>query len=361
MAFLVAKNGNAAGPNDPDFVHFADEQTGILLPSCPGYPDWLPQLQLTLKGRLCFWNFPAWIYKVDACKISNQGTSQYLRDSKQVTASNPYPPIPADRLGTNGPDNQYFWGACNISYKMTDELYNFLTGQAAFQTYVNNQTNPLSAANKGIPYATILQELQSVPGWWPKPGEDNKQGMLGQGFNCWDWIGINIQYYLNKYLNVPFDINGKVQYGKSWITILMNASNNTDLNGWLGVCNFLLQPQADPSTWDKVAAVLPAAILTVVGGVLTIATAGAATPLLAGTISKVSQAVKSSSAQNAQVAAQTAYDSLAGGFNTSAISLDTSGITNFWSNASDTEKEFIYIGAALVAILIIVLILTRKK
>lgn len=355
----VAKNGNAASATDQDFIHFSDEQSGVLLPSCPGYPDWLPQLQLTLKGRLCFWNFPAWIYKVDACKPTNMATTQYLRDSKQVTNANPFPPIPADRLGTNGATNQYFWGACTIYYKMTPELYAMLTGMKAETMYIASETSPYSKS-KGTPYASILATVQNTPNWFPKPGEFNSDFQL-QGRTPMDWIAINIQYYLNQFLNVPFDVYGAVDYGKSWINILSTASQKNDLNGWLSVCNFLLQPQADPSTWDKVAQILPAAILTIVGGVLTIATAGAATPLLAGAISKVSTAVKQSDAANAQSAAQIAYDGTAGGFNTAQISSVTGGITDFWNNATDTEKNFIYAGVALVIIMIIVLAYKSKK
>lgn len=351
----IALNGNSLGPTDPNFIHFADEQTGVMLPSCPGYPNWLPQLQITLQGRLCFWNFPAWIYKT-ACNISGtQTTSQWLRDAKAVSANNEFPPIPADKLGTNGSGNQYFWGSCNTYFIVDQNFYNFRTGLEALREYIGIQEDPNSPA-KGSTYAAVLQQVQSVAGWFPKPGQY-------MTLNPWQWIALNIQYYLNRYLNIPFDINAGGAYADSWITILMNQSMAGGLAGWLSVCNFMLQPQGKPSTFESVANILPQAILGIVGGVLVIASAGALTPEFATAIGAMSAAVKKSNAQTAQSNATAAYFAANAGVNTSQISADTSAIlnpvTNPLSNLTSSEQQFLLF--AFIGILLLILFLYKTK
>lgn len=341
----IAKNGNSYGASDPNFLHFTDEQTGLLLPSCPGYPDWLPQLQLTPTGRLCFWNFPAKLLKSVISNPANQGTSQYLRDIKKVTATNLYPPVPAD-LGTNGSTNQYLWNSCNTYFKQTTDIKYLFDYNLAGVLYGNLMRQKGSAPSIN----DLILQIPSM-GYIELPiGSFNQLG-------AWGWIQANAQFYINRYLNIPYDLNSPQPFGKTWFTQLNLASQQGILPSWLNVINLLAQNPPDPSTWDKISTAIPGAILAVVGGVLTLVTAGAATPLLAAAIGNVSNATKTAAATANQGSANSSA-------NLAQITADSSylsSLPNPLSDLTDQEKEYIFFGLVIVVMAVIIIYITRKK
>lgn len=343
MAIKIASNGNSSGPNDPNFIHFADEQTGVLLPTCPGYPAWLPSLQITLAGRLCFWNWPAALNPAVVSLPSNAGTSNFLRDSRLVTASNLYPAIPKT-LPTVGSDTTLY-DKCNTYFKMNSD---FLTTVQSM--YLMLKPNMSMIEMLSFPYASNA--------WYNAKAGEFTPNVIG----VWQWIMTNIQYSLCKYLNKPYNIYTSVTYGKSWYTIMTTAAKLNDMGGtgWLSAVNFWGKPGPDPSGIDKVAQALPAALLVVAGGVLTFVSVGAATPLLLSGIKAMSTAVANSNKSQAQSDAQAAWDAANSGVNLTNLNADIAATGTLVPNVDNTTT-YIFIGVSIVILILIIVLYKRKK
>lgn len=352
MAIKIAPNGNSSGPNDLNFIHFTDEQSGVLLPNAPGYPSWLPSLQITLTGRLCFWNFPAKLLKSVISNNANIGTPEYLRDAKKVSSSNLFPPVPAD-LGTNGSGNQYFWNSCNTYFKLTADVRTAFVQQEVIREYYLNLLNNPNAK------LTSDQILAAVDG--PTVPAANKIAPVGAYYNRalypWEWVSYNCQYYIDKYLKVPYDIGEGVAYTHNWIDQLNLAGQTGDLQKWLSGINLFIEPTGKPDFWDTVLNAAPVAIL----GLVTIASAGILSPYLITAMGAMTAAIKKSSGASQQADAQAAYDQANAGINTAVVTSDISAAGNPLTNMDDNTKKFIFFGLLVLIIAIILIIKNKSK
>lgn len=337
----VATNGNIKSATDPDFIHFPDEQTGILLPNIPGYPAWLPNLQLTPTGRLCFWNFPNAVYKSVVSNPANIGTSQFLRDAKKVTASNQYPPVPADKLGTNGATNQYFWNSCN-TYFILDATLN--------QILLENLLVHLAPMNPGKSADQILSG-----GVNPFPPVGNKLQL-----EPWYWIQANAQYYINRYLKNPYSLDDETPYTLNWITQFNKASQTGDLQKWLTAFNFLIEPTGSPDFWTKTLTALPTVILGIVAGAVGILSFGAATPALVAALSAMGGLGKAAQAAQGKLIVDEQTAAANRVINTGQVTTDVQTLTGNTPTTAG-EKTFLFIAGAALIILIIILFYKSKK
>lgn len=306
----VSTNGNSTSASDPNFIHFPDEQTGLLLPNIPGYPDWLPNLQLTKSGRLCFWNFPNVYPKALVSNPANIGTKNYLMNGKIITGSNPNPPVPAD-LGVNGSTNQYFWNSCVVRQTVTPALYPVW--------------NKLFTINVSINQVTYFH-----------PG---------------DYIMANIQFYLNRYLTKPyllFDPNMGISSDKyPWPLKMMDMQASGQLQKFLMNCNFLINLGGGTDFVDDVDKYAP-----VVGAaILALATAGAGTPALTAALAAIGAQVTKTTAAQTQANAQTS----AVNPNLAQIQADVGTLSG------SPNSNIIFIIIAVIIVLLLIIFYKRKK
>lgn len=245
-ALPVAYNGNSMGVGDSNFIHFNEEQAGVLLPSIGydsslpypffgSYPKWLPQLQLTPTGRLCFWNFPKnFIHPTDG-SLSSASKSTYVNHFTK------------DAIGA---DN------CRIEFN--SYIKNKKWNSAAGVWEVVSPWQP------GIPLSLyVVNPAFSPNGVW-------------QTVSIIQWIMENVQTYLNKYLRTPYNVVDSIAFGKSWREQIYDAIGNGKIVEFLGNINFLAQPVGKAGFWDKFYLVVP----IVIAAAGTLITAGAATPAL---------------------------------------------------------------------------------
>lgn len=348
----IAPNGNSTGANDPNFIHFDEEQAGTLLPNPPGYPFFLPSLQISPKGRLCFWNFPNKIFKAVVSNPANVGTSNYLRDGKNASNSNLFPPIPGD-LGTNGKTNQYFWGACNSYFKVTADFQAEIVNQLVQRLYWGNVVNNPSQTMQDV-YDGVVDN----PAWiLPEVGKYNTD-TGAKPMYPWDWILYNAQYYVNKFLVRPYDVSAGPQYGDSWTGTLSKESEVGALPTWLTATNFFVQLQANPDFLQSVSNALPIVILTAAS----IVSAGLATPALAAVtipaVGLISSQVKTANVVNAQEEAVT-KQLQAGGATNLTEQVTAAGGTIATATGLDTE-DLIYFGIGIIIIILIIVFYKRK-
>lgn len=350
MAIKIAPNGNSSGPSDPNFIHFTDEQSGVLLPNAPGYPSWLPSLQITLNGRLCFWNFPNKLFKSVISNGANIGTAEYLRDAKKVSSSNLFPPVPAD-LGTNGSGNQYFWNSCNSYFKLTADFRAAYVQQEIIREYYlgllngSKQTADYIASYIDGPNTDPANKIPAVGSYTTNP------------VYPWDWIKYNCQYYIDKYLKIPYDLEEGIAYTKNWIDQLNTASQSGDLLKWLSGINLFIEPTGKPDFWDTVLLAAPVAIY----GLMAVVSGGLGGPLLATAVAAITGAVTKGDIANRQKDAQAAFDQLNAGLNTPVITSDISANANPLISLDDNTQKFIFFGALVLIIAIILIIKNKSK
>ena len=307
----TATNGNTASAIDPRFIHFTDEQTGLLLPNIPGYPSWLPNLQITPTGRLCFWNFPNIFPQSVVSNPANIGTVNYLMNGKIITASNNNPPVPGD-LGVNGSTNEYFWDSCVVRVKVDNNLFGVW----------NNLT-------KGYTLDQIV---------YLKPGE---------------FIMMNIQFYINRYLNTPYKLFAPGAYKYPWPFKMLDMFYAGQGQKFLNGCNFLINLDSGTDFVDQVdkyAPVVGAAILTFASGL-------AGTPALVAILGALGSAATTQQAKDAAAAlAATIVNP-----NTAQIKSDVQTLTAPPVTTVSNEKKFLFVALAVLLLLIIVLFFKSKK
>jgi hypothetical protein len=336
----IAKNGNSTGPNDVNFIHFSEEQTGILLPSCPGYPDWLPQLQLTASGRLCFWNFPAKLVTSVISNKANVGTWNYAIDGKAASAQGK---LVAGNFSNGGEQIPF------PTVNMTDAIYfvqNCITFHWLDQTDVNLLLSVMTVPNV---YTTIKPNISKIA--------VGRQGIVP----AYSWIMYNIQYYIIKYLKLPYNIWDNVPYTDSWARNLNLSMQGGDLAKMLSGVNFIVQPVGGPTFWDKVISAAP----LIIGGIATIMTMGAAAPALVAAASGLITSTASKGIISQQTGAlQTAINNSQARQNSISVPVIQSDIatyTGFWYNATDKQKNIIYFGIAAIVLVIVIYLLYKKK
>jgi hypothetical protein len=250
----------ASGPSATPQMSFKEAGSGILLPSIPGYPPDLPQLQLTASGRLCFWNWPLWL------------TSPLWIDLKYVTPQTPTPSI-------SQPFSTLDWEGTYLR----------------LMTKTNLGTGPTAAAAAKALHDGFVngQYLWNYTPYW------SGATYYWDERRPWQWIMENIQYYINKYLKNPYKITQLIPYGTNWNDQFKAAIQGGagKLQTYLEGCNFLVQPVGTQGFWDKFYQAAPLLITAAA----TIISAGAAAPALAAAIA--SFAIKAGQSQQAAAAA----------------------------------------------------------
>ena len=330
MAKSIAPNGNMASATDPNFTHFKEEEAGILLPNIDGYPNWLPSLQLTASGRLCFWNMPKYAKKAIVSNPVNIGTTQFLSDTKKAYNSGKANPSAASSVGIDsdytisggGSISLYFWGnyiggtgyPCNTIKKITQaELPDY--GSVRYGVYGSNA---------------------------------NYNGQLYGMRSPVQWLMANIQFYVNKYLSTPYDVTQSPKESDTFTTWL-NACFFASLDSTvLTSTNFLTTLTVTKDWADKLSdAVQPIAlsVLAVIGTPLLYAAAKAALSI------QTKQDAANVAAQGSQYS----------GANTQAITKDVNALTssNPLDNLTDDQKQYLFFAFILFLLLIIILWKTK--
>ena len=213
-----------------DHLAFPEAGQGMVLPSIPGYPDGLPRLQITPTGRLAFYEWPltfhpqVWIDFKTGYPLDQPLSTMDYNGAWQ-------------RIGTMTRITQ---DQCNQMKKD----YNNGDGPAMYDWCV--QTGPSSIFERGTPRM---------------------------------WINSNIQYYINKYLNNPYNLLEPIPYGTNWdeqLNKIIVSGDKNKLVSFLGGLNFLVQPVGTQGFWDKFYLAAP----LVISAIAAIVTEGAATPAL---------------------------------------------------------------------------------
>jgi hypothetical protein len=359
MGLQLAPNGNVKSATDPDFIHFDEEEKGLLLQSIPGYPRYLPCLQLSPSGRLCFWNMPSKFYKAFADDVTQKGTSNYFIAFDNVKDwNNPFQPMGGDFISTNGRQDGFpAWSEAGaIQYITAQQQADVIASIAnAAKAIVPNSylwmlppnTTPFVAA-RGINGPPVINYQP------PQLRLSNHQ-----------WLWSNVQYWLQQFLTQPWEVTSQANnYGNSWpVEFLNNRVGAGTLNAdFLNKCNFLIMPTGKPGTMDIVGPVF----FTVVAGIMTIATAGAAgaglSPVFSAAVGGLIAATKgavSSTIKDAATAAKinTAINSL------NTTNVNQQGVQNTVNNGgfissgspSIDQNTFLLIAGAIILILLVVL------
>jgi hypothetical protein len=252
---------------------FKESGQGLLLPSIPGYPPDLPQLQLSPAGRLCFYTWPL--------VLTNPVWLDFRNGDK---------PIAPPGFSTLDWDNTYL--RIGTSEKITKDQ--FLQLRADF-------------ANGIDPFDFAMES--TAPG---HPSGYYKEG------HPYHWIFANVQYYIDRYLKNPYGVNALISYGTNWCDQFKAAiyGGQNKFKTYLEGCNFLVQPEGHQGFWDKFYLAAP----LIISAAAAIMTAGAATPALALAIANL--AVKAGEANAAKTAAQTLVPQGAPVLNTSNLTTD---------------------------------------
>jgi len=251
-ANATTATGAQAAVNAGELV-FKEARAGLLLPSIPGYPPDLPQLQLTPSGRLSFYNWPF-----------------TLNNSMWEDLSN--------HQAINGTFSTLDWPNTYLRIATMEKIT-----QAQYNQLKSNFTNLADPFD--FSYYNISPGLAA--GWYK----------LGRPHY---WIFLNVQYYIDRYLKNPYGVNALISYGTNWCDQFKAAimGGQQKLTTYLDGCNFLVQPVGSKDFWDKFYLAAP----LLISAAAAIVTAGAATPALLLAISNV--AIKAGEAQAAANAAR---------------------------------------------------------
>jgi hypothetical protein len=283
-AAAAITTGAAAAASAGELV-FKEARSGLALPSIPGYPPDLPQLQLTASGRLCFYNWPLTLTSSDWIDFST--TKPIAAPFSTLDWTNTYL-----RIGT-------FEKITQADYNVLKGAYT--SGQDPFDFSFYNTSPGLAA------------------GWY-------EQGRPHY------WIFQNIQYYIDRYLKNPYGVNALISYGTNWCDQFKAAimGGQSKLKTYLEGCNFLVQPVGTQGFWDKFYLAAP----LIISAAAAIVTAGAATPALLLAISNV--AIKAGESQAALNAARTLTPQGTPVINAANVTTDVTNIESGGTNAGTT-------------------------
>lgn len=173
-----------------------------------------------------------------------------------------------------------------------------------------------------------------------------------------DWLATYIQYWINNYLKTPYDVTAAIPYGYNYFDQMrLYDANETDMVQFLSLVNFLKVPVGTKTFFDDVLNAAP----TIVAGLVSVATLGIGTPLLALTLASVALKVAQSNLNKTEVAPAanlTAFNqqvvNAPANVNTAAEAETIAEATgNNILNAAKANP-ILYIAIAIVVILIIV-------
>lgn len=313
----IATNGNAAS-NPAGFISFKGMQGGILLPSIDGYPPDLPQLQLTADNRLCFWNFPKAL----------TDTTDWI-DLSKVTGVNTTPPITAPCSLTSISEA---WQKAVTKKPITKEAANALYAAFAADRNYNSGTQTYTVKPGVIPALIARKDFYQAGQYW-------------ESWTVRDWLFQNVQYYINRYLKNPYDINQLIPYGTNWTDQMIESVKSGKISIYLDNCNFLVQPVGSKTFWDSFYLAVPLLITAAA----TIVTAGGASPTLLAAIGAATALVKS--AEKAGAAGSVVNAGVHEGTPIVNVPVVTSDVKNLTTD----DSNYFLIAAAVAVIIIIVI------
>jgi len=255
-------------------LNFQGARTGTLLPSIPGYPPDLPQLQITPSGRLSFYNWPLTLSSGKWADLAAPTCTPLATALSNLDWTGTYL-----RIATRDP--------------ITQEQYNTMKAQYTAGAYVYDFAQYITAGKCGI-------------GWYS----------VGRPYM---WIFQNVQYYIDKYLKNPYLITELIPYGTNWADQFKAAmmGGTAKFTKYLEGANFLIQPVGSQGFWDKFYLAAPL-VITAIAAVMT---EGAATPALLAAITSLT--VKYGEAKAAVYSATQLPQQGAAVVNTTAVQQDT--------------------------------------
>jgi hypothetical protein len=255
-------------------LNFLGARTGVLLPSIPGYPPDLPQLQISPSGRLSFYNWPMQLSSSLWADLSSAGCAPLAKPLSNLDWTGTYL-----RIATRD--------------KITQDQYNQMKAAYTAGAYVYDFASYITSGTCGT-------------GWYS----------VGRPYM---WIFQNVQYYIDKYLKNPYSVTELIPYGTNWADQFKAAmmGGTAKFTTYLQGVNFLIQPVGSQGFWDKFYLSAPL-IITAIAAVVT---DGAATPALLAAVSSL--AVKYGEAKAAAYSQTALPQQGAAQANTTAIQLDT--------------------------------------
>ena len=297
MAWEVWNNSisRAYRASAPRLVNFPGEKSGLELNDWAAYPDGFPRLQLSAEDReghgvyrLCFWSYP-WGYpwhEIEgyentfwvALPLTDMERGRFLV-ALQENMSNRNIVFPDH--GALFVGKQAMFMRQPMAYKVGTVLYTF-PGE--------------SISNKE--FGDMLKK-GGITGWSPIDAIPGKKLEGGQ----WVWVMLsswlvlraNIQHYIDKFLKLPFNVGESVAYGKSYLDQIKNALDKGNdqkrydkMKAFCTNVDFLERPIGEKNFWDKVLDLVP----VVMAGIVTVYTAGLASPYLIAAGSLVATQLK---------------------------------------------------------------------
>lgn len=284
-------------------LNFTGARTGTLLPSIPGYPPDLPQLQISPMGRLSFYNWPLELSSTMWADLAAPDCAPLSKPLSNLDWTGTYL-----RIATRD--------------KITQDQYNTMKAGFNDGSYVFDFAQYITAGKCGIGYYSVGRPYM--------------------------WIFQNVQYYIDKYLVKPYPVTELIPYGTNWADQFKTAmmAGTAKFTTYLQGVNFLVQPVGSQSFWDKFYLAAP----LVITAIAAVVTDGAATPALLLAITSLT--VKYGEAKAAIVSKQALPQQGTPVVNTTAVQTDTgtgpgSGIIT-WFKAHPLYALLIAAGVGLI-------------
>lgn len=320
-------------------LDFKDMRAGVLLEGMPGYPSTFPQLQLTPDGRFCFYNWPSNFW------FSGGGANVEDKKGSHIVVGNN---VPVNIAGYSLDGSPFFVDPKHV-------LVHMIPATEGDKLFFWN-------ANKGKVTNTGVK--------CPFGGKFGKFCFSYQGKVYYQPVSpeialwMNVQYYLDAFLYVPYNVIAPVQYGKNYADLLYDQFASNDAVYHVGVycsgVDFLNTPDSKMKFLDY----LKLGSLVVGAAALSLISYGAASPALVAALSLVVATVATASLKKAMNdykqgrALEAASEDMYGGEENKKVYEDVPDTGGGGGSGLGIDKNIlIFAGVGLVALVL----LTQKK
>lgn len=277
-------------PNDLQIKHyykdyqFRDERQGRQLALIDGYPTAMPTLQLTKDGRFCFYQ---WAKRFDPFVDVGIGIPSALA-AFGVTGGS-YDDVIGDPYSLRSAGWAKGSFAIKGRYSFNAELgINVVYGlkvipsdkKLALEYVAAGRPGGMQWGGNGYPASNHEFYSQKTRQWIVSyKGEFYYAGVF-----WWDAVFIQVQYYLDLFLYVPYNVFDLVSYGTSYPEFFKSTFDDVNkldhIQSFLSNVDFFVVPTGKIKFWDYVLLAAPVLITAVA----TIISAGASTPALVASL-----------------------------------------------------------------------------
>ena len=301
---------NPVAASAADFA-FTGAKSGVQLEMFKGYPGNYPVMQLTDKQELKWWN---WSQSVPWLGYDN--ILWQPNDPNKYPCGFYFTPLYNLELGrftigfnaarAGSTDPRFTWSQVRagrdkmflqneVVYIKDGICYDPAT-EKDFVRLASGQGQDNYYTGSAVTKVMSAQNCPSLTGgYWAWKWMDG-----------WNMLWLGPQYYVDNFLNIPYNVRSLVAYGASYSDTFKKAwqKNDDAKRGFLSVVNFLEQPVGKMGFWDKFVNYIPIIWATAAS----IITAGAGSPLLIAAVGALSGAMIKAGNQKAAADAQKIYD-----------------------------------------------------